>query len=169
MKESLSDFCPVPSEQLPVNEYEQLKNSWFFGLPSLEMAKYWQKLIFIWLLGLPIAIPIAATSFSWHKEPLFLFLSSMAGAGLLLGFVLLRLYLGWYYIRDRLSQERVFYEESGWYDGQIWSKPSATIARDRLIVTYQVEPILIRLRQTTWFFLGILALGVLLWQIAPNI
>ena len=39
MKSSL-DFCPVPEEQQPVNEYEQLKESWFFRWATLDEAPY---------------------------------------------------------------------------------------------------------------------------------
>jgi hypothetical protein len=42
MKSSL-DFCPVPEEQQPVNEYEQLKESWFFRWATLDVASYTKK------------------------------------------------------------------------------------------------------------------------------
>jgi len=47
---------------------------------------------------------------------------------------LVRLYLGWY-MCDRLISPTIFYEESGWYDGQTWTKPSEVL--QRLIVTYK--------------------------------
>ena len=31
---------PVPSEQQPANEYEELKNSWFFSWVILERPQY---------------------------------------------------------------------------------------------------------------------------------
>ena len=40
------------------------------------------------------------------------------------------------------------YEESGWYDGQLWVKPEEVSNRDRLIVDYQVLPVLRRIRRT---------------------
>jgi hypothetical protein len=86
-----------------------------------------------------------------------------AGASVFLMLMLLRLYLGWSYVRDRLLRETIFYEESGWYDGQTWTKPPEILTRDRLIVSYQVQPILLRLKRT----FGILALffvgGSLIW------
>jgi len=91
-------------------------------------------------------------------------LAAAAGASLLLGLTLLRLYLGWSYVRDRLRSEAVFYEETGWYDGQLWQKPPEEKAKDHLVVTYQVQPILQRLR---WTF-GVMALflsgGCLAWN-----
>jgi hypothetical protein len=82
---------------------------------------------------------------------------------LLVVLVLLRLYLGWYYIRDRLKSEKVFYEESGWYDGQIWHKPPEAVMRDRLIVFYQIEPIMKRLQSTALILGTILGSGSLIW------
>ena len=48
MKSSL-DFCPVPEEQQPVNEYEQLKESWFFRWATLDVASYTKKIVWLWL------------------------------------------------------------------------------------------------------------------------
>ncbi|MEB3174634.1 MAG: CGLD27 family protein, partial [Cyanobacteriota bacterium] len=60
--------------------------------------------------------------------------------------------------------------ESGWYDGQTWPKPPEVLVRDRLIVQYQVSPILRRLGVTLGgiFALLTLAVGALaLW--APDL
>ena len=40
------------------------------------------------------------------------------------------------------------YEESGWYDGQVWIKPPEILLQDRLIGTYEIYPGLIRLQIT---------------------
>ncbi|MBR8828865.1 MAG: CGLD27 family protein [Gomphosphaeria aponina SAG 52.96 = DSM 107014] len=154
-------FCPVPQEQQPINEYEQLKESWFFRLPTLE--QYWQKLGWVLAWGWIIFGVIASGSFNPEKKPVMFALSATLGAGFFVCLVQLRLYLGWYYIGTRLREEKVFYEESGWYDGQIWEKPPAVITRDRLIASYQVDPILARIRQSS-LFLGICILtGSLIW------
>jgi hypothetical protein len=79
--------------------------------------------------------------------------------------VLLRLYLGWSYIRDRLNSEKIFYEESGWYDGQTWLKPSKMLERDRLVVFYQIKPILVRLQKTLLFLLLLGLISGLMWFI----
>ena len=78
---------------------------------------------------------------------------------------LVRLYLGWSYVCDRLTSPTIFYEESGWYDGQTWTKPPEVLTRERLIVTYQVQPILQRLQRT----FGLLALLLLAGTIAWNL
>jgi hypothetical protein len=40
----------------------------------------------------------------------------------------------------------VSYEESGWYDGQTWVKTNEVLIQDRLVGTYEVLPIMNRLR-----------------------
>lgn len=40
------------------------------------------------------------------------------------------------------------YEETGWYDGQVYVKDPEMLARDRLLGTYTVRPIVERLRKT---------------------
>ncbi len=163
MRESSIEFCPVPSEQQPVNEYEQLKDSWLFHWVTLEKFAYWRKLGWVGLGGSMLVSPIAASSFPPQKSPLMFALSSVLGGWLIVALLLLRLVLGWYYIRDRLQADKVFYEESGWYDGQTWQKTPEILARDRLIVTYQIQPILQRLKGTSLILAILIGSGTLLW------
>ncbi|MDY7012680.1 MAG: CGLD27 family protein [Cyanobacteriota bacterium] len=166
MREPPLSVCPVPSEQQPVNEYEQLKSSSLFRWTTLEAGAYTRKLIWVWLWGWFVAGPIAAASFAPARQPVRFALSGGGGALILVILVLLRLYLGWSYVRDRLVQETVFYEESGWYDGQTWPKPSEMLARDRLIVAYQVQPLLDRLKHSFGALAVIIGLGSLAWLAA---
>ncbi|PSB24743.1 CGLD27 family protein [Stenomitos frigidus] len=161
MKSSVSS-CPVPFEQQPLNEYQELKESWYFRWGTFAFPQYLRKLLWIWFWSWIIAGPIAAASFPIAKYPAQFALMGMAGATLFLSLVLLRLYLGWTYIRSRLFDATVFYEESGWYDGQLWEKPPEMLAQDRLVVTYQIQPILKRLTQT----FGVLAIGLLAGSLA---
>lgn len=163
MNKSSLSFCPVPQEQQPVNEYEQLKESWFFRWATLDKITYIKKFLWVWFWGsIPVA-PIAASSFPPGEKPLLFALSVALGASFLVVLVLLRLYSGWYYIRDRLQAQKVFYEESGWYDGQTWQKPPQVWQRDQLIVSYQVQPIMHRLQKTAMLIGSWLILGTFLW------
>ncbi|MBF2001006.1 MAG: CGLD27 family protein [Synechococcales cyanobacterium M58_A2018_015] len=160
---SSAPVCPVPAEQQPINEYQELKESWFFRWATLDLRHYLQPLLLLWGLSWLIAAPVAATSFPIAKYPAQFVLSAAAGAMVIPVLALLRLYLGWVYVSNRLSQATVFYEESGWYDGQVWVKPEEVLQRDRLIVTYQIGSVLRRLQRT---FVGIallLLLGGLVW------
>ena len=155
--------CPVPSEQQPVNEYEELNSSVFFRSCTLEWGEYITKLAWIWSLSWLVAGPVAAASFAPYKYTAQFILYGTAAA--LVGVVLavVRLYLGWFYVYDRLASSTIFYEESGWYDGQTWTKPTEILTRDRLIVTYQIKPILQRLQITFGLLVGLLvALGCVL-------
>jgi hypothetical protein len=164
MKESIKvDFCPVPREQQPIYEYEQLKDSWLFQWGTLELTEYSKKIAWVGFWGLVIATPIANASFALTHHPLKFIISSICGACLLGSLVLLRIYLGWSYVGDRLKKDRIFYEESGWYDGQTWFKPAGMLNRDRLVFSYQIQPILRRLQKTFGIFIALIILSGLTW------
>ncbi|QDZ39155.1 DUF1230 family protein [Euhalothece natronophila Z-M001] len=159
----LSQPCPVPIEQLPINEYEKLKASWPFRWVTLTGGGYVRKLLWVWIWGWIIAGPITAASFPPSGTPIQFFLCGSLAASLLVVFFLVRLYLGWSYIRTRLEKALIPYEESGWYDGQTWEKPEQVLSRDRLIVSYQIQPIFQRLRMTGLVLLILSAIDSLAW------
>lgn len=164
MMESTVTVCPVPTEQQPINEYQELKDSWLFCWVTQDLGDYLKKLAVLWGISWMIAAPLSAASFAPGKYLGKFILCGGAIASVGVIFALLRLYLGWSYVRSRLSSSTVFYEESGWYDGQCWTKPEEILARDRFIVTYQIQPIFQRLQRT----FGILALffvaGGIIWN-----
>jgi len=162
---SSAPVCPVPKEQQPLEEYQALKDAWLFKWATLERFQYYRPLIIFLGLGWLISAPIAAVSFPTAKEPIHFALSSVAGATTIPLLVLFRIYLGWLYIRNRLSDTSVVYEESGWYDGQTWEKPPEVVQRDRLIVTYQIQPVLNRLK-TTFLMIGLSFMtGFIVWWV----
>ncbi|WOD38226.1 CGLD27 family protein [Nodosilinea sp. E11] len=155
--------CPVPAEQQPLNEYQDVQESWFYGWGSRDLTGYLKPLIVLWLAGGAVAGPMAAASFMPAKHPLLFSLSAAMGALVLPLLALLQLYVGWAHVGGRLRQTTVPYEESGWYDGQLWVKPEDVSNRDRLIVDYQVQPVLRRIRRTLGGMALLLALGLILW------
>jgi Conserved in the green lineage and diatoms 27 len=159
-----SVYCPVPDEQQPVNEYEQLKISWLYRDCFFGGRKYFSTIAWVYSLSWLIAGPVAAASFPPHKHLLQFLLTAAAGACIGILLLVVRLYLGWSYISERLSSQTVFYEESGWYDGQVWDKPEEILARDRLIVSYEIRPILHRLQITFAALFGFLVVGTITWQ-----
>lgn len=163
MPKSSVQFCPVPFEQQPLNEYQELTESWFFRWVTFSKLKYSGKLLGVWLTSLLIVAPIAAASFPPSKNTFDFILSSIVGSGLFVAVALLRLYLGWSYIGDRLNQETIIYEQSGWYDGEEWEKPIEILTRDRLIFTYQVKPILERLKKSGLILLGLISMFSLIF------
>jgi Conserved in the green lineage and diatoms 27 len=164
IKSSVSN-CPVPTEQQPLNEYEQLRTSWLFRDCALNWHEHLVKMLWIWTLSWVIAGPVAAASFPPHKQIAQFVLCGAAGASIGVILLLVRLYLGWFYISDRLFSPTVFYEESGWYDGQTWTKPEEVLNRDRLIATYEIKPILGRLQVTFGGLAGMFLAGSIVWHL----
>ncbi|MEL7035328.1 MAG: CGLD27 family protein [Cyanobacteria bacterium J06592_8] len=157
MRDLSISVCPVPPEQRPVNEYQELQESWFFSWVTLEWHQYLKKLAWVWAWSWLVCGPVAAASFP-PKEVFGQFLvSGGVGASVFLAFVVTQLYLGWSYVRSRLTSSSICYEESGWYDGQTWKKTPEFLAQDRLILTYEVQPLLKRLRRT-FYGLGLFVL-----------
>ncbi|KAH0453828.1 hypothetical protein IEQ34_018152 [Dendrobium chrysotoxum] len=145
--------CPVPWDQQPVNEYQALSTSFPFSLAAADLRDYCIRLSFLGssfaiLVGLPVATfgnsAVANTSAAALRCGL-----GAASAGILFVIlVVLRMYLGWAYVGNRLLSATVDYEETGWYDGQIWVKTPEVLARDRLLGSYSVKPVLTKVKFT---------------------
>jgi uncharacterized membrane protein len=160
-----STYCPVPKEQQPINEYQELQNSWFFGWGKLLLPQYIAKLSWIWIWSWLVTAPLAEASYPIAKYPIQFVIGAAGGAIIFVILTVVRLYLGWKYVKDRLNQETIFYEESGWYDGQTWEKTPEILARDRLLVSYEIQPIMARIQVTFAILLGIILAGSGLWWI----
>lgn len=135
------DVCPVPFDQQPLNEYEALKKSPIFNWSTQNNAQFMQQLLLLFF-GLILTLCML----SINKISALIVLDNLVIAIFLIEVILIRLYLGWSYIFKRLASATVFYEESGWYDGQLWVKSAELLTKDRLIGIYQVEPILLRVK-----------------------
>ena len=155
--------CPVPRDQQPTNEFIELSKSKIFSLPkskksfSLILIKYWVGTFIIFL-----AISSGSVFFetSRLKYILLSFFSSLSFPFLFT----IRLYLGWNHIFKRLTSEKIEYEESGWYDGQIWIKPLNLKEKESLIALLEVKPILKNLIQTISLITTTVLFGILLFQ-----
>jgi hypothetical protein len=158
-----SSFCPVPKEQQPVNEYEELQSSGFFGWAKLAPAQYITKLVWVGIWSSIVTAPLAEASFSIAKFPLQFAIWTIGGCLIFIALTAVRLYVGWNHVRNRLNSETVFYEESGWYDGQTWIKTPEILARDRLLVSYEIQPIIKRLQLTFATLLGTVIVCAGLW------
>ena len=151
--------CPVPKDQQPLNEYIELKEAFFYRWAKLARSQYLKVLFLMWLgftvIFSPVAMSIASPSrHLWQ----FICVASIGGmVGLILPVLLLL--SGWSHVKQRLDSAKIFYEESGWYDGQTWEKPEADLTKDRLLVAYEIKPILSRLQITLLTIIGLLALS----------
>ena len=160
----MNDFeylCPVPKDQRPLNEYKKLKESSNFLWCIQDKNSYFQFLSLIFLVSFLLsALILVISSFSLSNIKYF-FISSIFIGLVIVTIFCLRSYLGWQYIYSRLMEATVPYEESGWYDGQVWIKPPEILLQDRLIGTYEIYPGLKRLEKT-FAFLLILFVGVII-------
>ena len=160
----MSEFkCPVPKEQQPTNEYIELSKSLFFSWPKTKKSLI-LVLIKFWLGAFVLFLVISSGSIyfktSLLKYVLLSFFSSLSIPLL----ISLRLYIGWNHVFKRLTSERIEYEESGWYDGQVWIKPLILKEKESLIASVEVKPILKNLIQIFSIISVIALFGILLFQ-----
>ena len=144
----------VPSEQRPVNELTALREGPLSGWAGLELPNFVQRLGLLWLAGFTFSCPIAAGSYSPDRDTIEFLLSAGLGATLIQTVVVLRIYTSWSYVAKRLLSAAIEYEETGWYDGQIFLKPPEVLARDRLLGTYEVKPIITNLKLVMYGTVG---------------
>jgi len=155
--------CPVPREQLPTNEYIELSKSIIFSWPKTKKSLI-SVLIKFWVGAFVLFLVISSGSVYFKTSILRYILLSFFSSLSVPILISIRLYLGWNHIFKRLNSERVEYEESGWYDGQVWIKPLVMKEKESLIASIEVKPILRNLIQVV-SVISVLALsGILLFQ-----
>ena len=155
--------CPVPKEQQPTNEFLELSNSKLFALPK-SSKKFSIILISTWLVAFLIFLVISTGSTYFHTYLLkYIFLSFFGSLSVPL-LITIRLFLGWTHIYKRLTSEIIEYEESGWYDGQIWNKPIELKEKESLIASIEVKPILKNLTQVISVIISFILIGILISQ-----
>tara|TARA_Y100001968_G_C19259717_1_gene668667 strand:- start:415 stop:912 length:498 start_codon:yes stop_codon:yes gene_type:complete len=134
--------CPVPRNQRPLNEFNSIRNSWIISWPFLDKSIFYRKLVLSWLFITPISLTISYGSDYLKNNIYELIFVSLTASVLFPILLLMRQWLSWAYVYKRLNSENIEYEESGWYDGQIWEKPIDWRAKDLLIAQHQIKPIL---------------------------
>jgi Conserved in the green lineage and diatoms 27 len=137
----------VPKDQRPANELKALRDTFLYSWALLPTPGLLLRVgalfggIFALLGG-----PISNATFDPSQQPVEFLLAASAGSLVVVCVALLRVYLGWAYVGNRLLSAVIEYEETGWYDGQLFVKPPKVLARDRLLGTYEVKPALNRLK-----------------------
>ena len=155
--------CPVPRDQQPTNEFIELSKSKIFSWPKTKRSliivlfKFW---VFTFLLFLIIFSGSIYFNQYIYKYILISIFTSLSLPLL----VSIRLYLGWHHVFKRLNSEKVEYEETGWYDGQVWIKPLNLKEKESLIASNEVKPILKNIIQISSIILTLALSGILLFQ-----
>lgn len=101
--------CPVPVEQLPINEYQNLSTSFPFSWASGDFVEYCSRLLatgvcFALFIGLPVVWFGAVGA---DSEPVKRSLSAVSSGILVVTIAVLRMYLGWAYVGNRLLSATV--------------------------------------------------------------
>ena len=155
--------CPVPREQQPTNEFIELSKSNIFSWPKTKKSLILVLIIF-WVFAFFIFLVISTGSIYFKTSLLkYILLSFFSSLSIPL-LISIRLYIGWNHVFRRLTSERVEYEESGWYDGQVWIKPLFLKEKESLIASIEVKPILKNLIQIFSIISVLALLGILLFQ-----
>ncbi|MEE3717714.1 CGLD27 family protein [Tumidithrix elongata RA019] len=157
--------CPIPEDQQPLNEYIALKESFFYRWATLELWAYLRIILCIWLSFWLVTAPVAAVSFPPARHLWQFLCLGSAGSTVGLCLPLLLLFSGWVHVKNRLQSQKIFYEETGWYDGQQWEKPEPELLKDRLLVTYEVQPVLNKIQKTILILIGFFAVNLGILQI----
>ena len=155
--------CPVPKEQQPTNEFIELSRSKIFSWPKSKRILSFILLRF-WFVSFILFIFISSGSVYFEASRLKYILISLFGSLSIPLLLSIRLFLGWNHIFKRLNSEKVEYEESGWYDGQVWIKPLDLKEKESLIASIEVKPILKNLIQISSIIIIFLLSGILLLQ-----
>ena len=155
--------CPVPREQQPTNEFIELSKSRIFSWPKskksliLVLTKFW--------LGSFILFIVISSGSIYFESFILKYVLLSFFCSLSIPFLIsIRLYLGWNHVFKRLTSEKVEYEESGWYDGQIWIKPVGLKEKESLIASIEVKPILKNLIQVFSIISALALSGILVFQ-----
>ena len=155
--------CPVPRDQQPTNEFIELSKSRIFSWPKTKKSLI-IVLIKFWVVAFVLFLVISSGSIYFKTSILKYILISFFSSLSIPFLISLRLYLGWNHVFKRLNSERVEYEESGWYDGQVWIKPLVLKEKESLIASIEVKPILRNLIQIL-SIISVLALsGISIFQ-----
>ena len=155
--------CPVPKEQQPTNEFIELSKSKIFSWPKTKKSLI-LVLIKFWIGGFILFMIISSGSIFFKTSTLkYVLLSFFSSLSIPL-LISIRLYIGWNHVFKRLASEKVEYEESGWYDGQVWIKPLTLKEKESLIASIEVKPILKNLIQILSIISALCLTGILIFQ-----
>nr|ARO91350.1 conserved hypothetical plastid protein [Rhodochaete parvula]ASK39574.1 hypothetical protein Rhodc_028 [Rhodochaete parvula] len=154
-------LCPVPLEQQPLQEYNALFVSYLSHLPSKKFNVY-LFLLFLLNLFLVIFVLIVFIPDILIKFKLLYYILTILVGDIVTILLTVRLYITWSYVVKRLLSASIFYEESGWYDGQIWLKTPEMLIQDRLVAVNEGLPIVKKIKWSFTIFVIKLILEILL-------
>lgn len=142
------NLCPVPREQRPFYEYINRKKSILLSWVKLNENGYTTNFFFTLFVIFTFSFSLINLFVSFSYYPVESIVLSFVFSLIIESLLYLNFFLGWTYIGRRLVQDKVVYEESGWYDGKIWIKPIIILRHERLLYHYQLIPLINRIKKT---------------------
>lgn len=166
-------LCPVPDDQKPINEYIELKENFLINWTTYSNKFYIKKLtsfsllFFIFIVSFQLLFKKEFSIEIIENQQFFLNSLNFYEIGLkILIFLILYLLIIislWLKINNQFKKSFLLYEESSWFDLQIWQKPFFLIKNDQLLSKHKIEPILQRLFQTMFSLLFFILISFFLW------
>lgn len=159
----------VPEAQRPVNEYLYLSKQPLFGWASTNDKNLLLRLLVVYVIVFGIICwPIAGATYTQDGYAIQKIAASNVGAISLIGFLMIRLYSGWDYVRVRLTSKVIEYEETGWYDGDVEIKTEAEQKRDKFLYNEKVRPVVNRLKTFSFSLAGLWAASIIGFNVVAN-
>ena len=162
------DASPIPLEQQPVREYWCLKKRRFFRWAILDLSKYVNKLLAVWISSLLLALFVFAMRSPHRVLSYSELLIGAIIAELAVLAALIKLYAGWNYIRFRLIHREIDYKIWSFEQTKVYRKPKLMLARDVLIARFQVIPVLKRIEKSMMCLTIIISSSFLILFVTTN-
>ena len=143
------DACPVPMDQRPSSQLKEVAEGIVSGWGGLDGKSYAVRLtILCGFFFTVIAYPIASETYNPEIQWTEAHVAAMLGSLVAVTAITLTIHNSWDYVRNRLLSATIEYEETGWYDGQVYVKTPEMLAKDRLDGTYVCGPVVERCKRT---------------------
>lgn len=133
-------LCSIPEDQKPIHEYIETKENAFFNSFNFFFLKN-DKTLFA-LFNCFIFFYVLFKNLNTFEQVTIFFTSTILWIGSICLLFVLFINFRYFDIIQRFQISRLFYEESSWFDGQIWEKPFFLIKNDKLISLSKLNPLL---------------------------
>jgi len=147
-------LCPLPENQKPINEYLLFKENFFFKIFLKKQKKnnnfvaFDSSFIFSALNNLKKNNKKNNFSFFFIFLSFFFISTNIFFVNLtsiIFFFYFLQFFIYLNYLQKRFLVANLIYEESSWYDSQVWNKPLSLIKNDHLLCTQKLNVLFLNL------------------------
>lgn len=136
----------VPYAQQAVVQLKEVQSEPFYPWAALPLPALLPRLAVVYALFAGVGGWVATNTYSFPTDALQIVLAGNMGGCTFVLLFMLRIVSGWSFVSNRLGEEVLDYEESGWADGFQARKPEEVRARDLYLNEFTVKPVLARMR-----------------------